>query len=697
MGIRGLANVVSLSLALLLAACGGGSGRSGTDVVVTGSGPTEEVVAGSALSFTMTVANTGANAASDIKLLNLVGNQVVLNSITCTASGGATCPDTSSPSMSVPNLPAGGVLVFPVAATASQSANGTLTNTLSATYDADADHSNNAATVLATARGFNLVVSSEPPTGDFAGGSPAVFTATITNEGPSEARDVAITDTPSEGLTLGSINCTASGGAVCPVVTSANMVAPSIPSGGSLSLSIATTITAGSNGLVNNAVAVAAAGDAKSFDDADAAVLSVTSSDLGVSQSGPATLGAGGTAVFTAVVANAGSGSATGLAITHNLTAGFSATITCAASTGASCPAVVGPSMSVPELQRGGKLTFNISVPVGDAFRGALTSTMVVAALGGDSNAADNTATVTTAVVDARNGAYKAVASDGREYDLSIDFDAHQASFSRSGTTWQRSFSGPDSSGDFVIEGTSRFRIAADLVVGSHDFGDAGGKPVAFVAGRSFATSILQATGTYNVATLDVGTSAAATTHAGTAQVSDNTLFVCQSDTAVTRPSSCDPAAMKSYTLQIDAASGTFIGSAVGNPNEKYIFRIARTGASTVLLSASEASDGSRRFRVGLPESSALAGGTQRGPDTSGDWVQMSLTGSSVSTAGVNGTNNLATVTLQTVSNGGPFAMRVGQRSTDSAKVYALQALPMAVLVGGYNEGASGLLLLTLP
>jgi hypothetical protein len=75
----------------------------------------------------------------------------------------------------------------------------------------------------------------------------------------------------------------------------------------------------------------------------------------------------------------------------------------------------------------------------------------------------------------------------------------------------------------------------------------------------------------------------------------------------------------------------------------------------------------------------------------------MSLTASTVATGGVNGTNDIATVTLQTVSAGGPFAMRVGQRATDGAKVYALQALPMAVLVGGYNEGASGLLLLTLP
>jgi uncharacterized repeat protein (TIGR01451 family) len=527
-----------------------------------------------------------------------------------------------------------------------------------------------------------------------------VFTAVISNEGPSQARDVTITDTPGDGLTLGAVTCTASGGAVCPAATSGTMVASSIPSGGSLSLGITTTITAGSNGLVSNAVAVSAAGDAKSFDDSDTAFLNVASSDLGVSQTGPDTLGAGGTAAFTAVVANAGSGSATGLTVAHTLTAGLSATVTCAASGGAVCPTdLLASPMAVPTLERNGRLTFTFSVPVSDTFRGALTSTVAVSASGGDPDATNNTATVTTTVTDARNGAYKAVASNGREYDLTIDFDARQATFSRNGTTWQRSFSAPDSSGDFVIGGTSRFRVATDLVVGSHDFGDNGGKPVAFVAGRNFATSILQATGTYNIATLDIAAPAAATatTHAGTAQVSDNTLFVCQSDTAVTRPSNCDPAAMKSYTLQIDAASGTIIGSAVGDPNEKYTFRIARTGASTVLLSASEATDGSRRFRVGLPESSALAGGTQRGPDTSGDWVQMALTGSTVSTSGVNGTNDLATVTLATLSTGGPFAMRVGQRSTDNAKVYALQALPMAVLVGGYNEGASGLLLLSLP
>ena len=69
------------------------------------------------------------------------------------------------------------------------------------------------------------------------------------------------------------------------------------------------------------------------------------SDDLNVSQVGPATVAAGTTATFTALVVNTGRNEATNLVITETLTAGYTATVTCVPSFGALCPATLGPSM----------------------------------------------------------------------------------------------------------------------------------------------------------------------------------------------------------------------------------------------------------------------------------------------------------------------------------------------------------------
>ena len=44
-----------------------------------------------------------------------------------------------------------------------------------------------------------------------------------------------------------------------------------------------------------------------------------------------------------------------------------------------------------------------------------------------------------------------------------------------------------------------------------------------------------------------------------------------------------------------------------------------------------------------------------------------------------------------------PFAMMVGQRLTDSADIYVLQATPLAVTVGALDEPANGLLMVAIP
>ena len=118
MSLRRLASLALLGAALTVAGCGAGSGRSGTDLAVSGTLATPDLLGGDAVSFVMTVVNRGDFEATDLEIRNAT-LQVAQAGLTiaCTAAGGATCPAVTGASMEVARLPAGGSLVFEVRST----------------------------------------------------------------------------------------------------------------------------------------------------------------------------------------------------------------------------------------------------------------------------------------------------------------------------------------------------------------------------------------------------------------------------------------------------------------------------------------------------------------------------------------------------------------------------------------------------
>lgn len=405
--------------------------------------------------------------------------------------------------------------------------------------------------------------------------------------------------------------------------------------------------------------------------------------DVNVSQVGPATVAAGSTATFTAVVANGGRSAASDITITQTLTPGLTVTVTCVASFGATCPATLGPVMTLPSLSAGHwlTLTYQVTVPVGS--RGDIVSQVAVTSTL-ESDVTNNSASVTAVAVDERNGTYRAYAADGRLYDLTIDFDAQQYTMSGNGSTVTRTFVA--GSGEYIVSGTTRLRVAEDLIVGSHDFG-AG--PVPYVAARSFITSIVD--GVFNLATRNVDAAGVASTHPGTARISGNVLSICQLDVSVEAPQNCT-SVLASYLLSVSGDVFTGVDSA----NAAFTFRLARSGSSIILLSAQQAPDGSQQLRIGLQESAGLAWGTLHGPTSTGDWVTMLLDAANVEYAVLGATTN-DQAGLQKISNGGPFAMMVGKRLSDSADIFVMQAVPLAIVIGAFDGTANGMLQVAIP
>ena len=405
--------------------------------------------------------------------------------------------------------------------------------------------------------------------------------------------------------------------------------------------------------------------------------------DLNVTQVGPATVAAGSTANFTVVVANGGRSAATGVTITQTVNPAFATSVTCTPSFGATCPAALGPTMTVPTLEAGRwlTLTYAVAVPLGS--RGNVTSDVLVTATS-ESQPANNSASTTTVAVDERSGVYQAYAADGRLYELTIDFDAGQYTMVGNGQNAQRTFVA--GSGEYIVAGTSRLRVAEDLIVGSHDFGD-GVTP--YVAARRFATSIVDAV--FNLATRNVAADGTASTHPGTARISGNVLSVCQTDSGVDAAQNC-PVVLTSYLLSLSGDVFTGVDAAGGT----LTFRLARSGGSVILLSAAPAADGTQQFRIGLQESAGLSWGTLFGPTSTGDWVTMVLDATNISYAVLGAfTNDQAG--LQKISNGGPFAMMSGKRLSDSADFFVMQATPLAVMVGAFDGTANGTLQVAIP
>ncbi len=410
-GLRGLAGAVCGGLLALLVGCGGGSGRNGTDIVVSGiSGPTASVQSGAQATFEFTVSNVGENPAVDLDIRNGPSGMSV-DSITCTAERGAVCPNPTAAVMVAPSMPRGGLLRFKVTGTVVRGVNGQISNTISATYSDDIDRNNNSATVTGT--GFtlvsDLVVTGTGPSTPATSGGIAEFQMAVRNEGPNEATAIKILNTVGPNLQLSSITCAASGGAICPATVSVATDVEKMPAGGVLTFTVNALVNPGINGTVVNTMEVTATDDEDRTDNRVTATATVVTPRTGVSVVGVGSLtpAVGGTdTVFTMTVGNSGPDPATNVTIVNTVGSGLTLSgITCTAANGAACPSAVGPVMTLSTMPVGGTLTFAVTARAAVGVNGTLVNTMQVSA-DNDTDRTDNSATASVTATTPRVGLY---------------------------------------------------------------------------------------------------------------------------------------------------------------------------------------------------------------------------------------------------------------------------------------------------
>ena len=280
------------------------------DLAVTKSVDTAAPALGANVTFTITLANNGPNAAAAVTVADTLPAGLTL--VSSTASFGSF----TSGVWTVGNLPAGAVETLTVLAQVTSDAQMTNTASVSSsTYDPVAG--NNAGSAVVDVPNADLAVTKTVGTTMPALGTNVTFTVTVTNLGPDTAAAVAVADTLPPGLTL--VSATPSVGTYSGGIWSVG----TLGAGAARTLTIVATVT-DHVAITNTATATTTTRDTVAGNDSASATVDVPDADLAVTNTvDNPTPAVGANVTYTVTVTNNGPVAATGVTVSDALPAGL--------------------------------------------------------------------------------------------------------------------------------------------------------------------------------------------------------------------------------------------------------------------------------------------------------------------------------------------------------------------------------------
>ena len=355
------------------------------DVSITNTASSNPVNAGSPLSFTLNVSNAGPDAtSSSITVSNTFpsGATAVSGSGAgwlCGAPSGSTIVCVSSTP-----IPASGTaapLVISMTAPPSGPAVDSATVSSGA---ADPNGANNTAsqsvTVVAQS---DLAITKNGPTSAIAGQS-IVYTITVTNNGPSTASGVSVTDPTPAGLTFVSNTGACTSAFPCSLGTLTN--------GQTATITSTYTISPSATGSVTNTASVSSVTvDPVPSGNSATKVTTITSSaDVSIAKTGPPSAAAGFPIIYTITVTNNGPSDAAAVTVNDPTPAG-----TTFVSNSGACTSAFPCALGTLTAGQTKTITTTFTTPANFTSSSIANSATVTSATT-DPNAGNNTATVTT-------------------------------------------------------------------------------------------------------------------------------------------------------------------------------------------------------------------------------------------------------------------------------------------------------------
>ncbi|MDC8015550.1 pre-peptidase C-terminal domain-containing protein [Tahibacter soli] len=389
------------------------------DLSITKTDGVASVTAGGSTTYTITAANAGPSNATGATVADTFPASLTCT-WTCVGAGGGTCTASGSGNInSTANLPAGGSATYTASCTVSAGATGSLSNTATVAAPGgvtDPNPANNSATDTDTILVPAAVSGTKTVSGTFSSGGTVTYTVTLSNTGGAQADNPGneFTDVLPAQLTL--VSATATSGTASTAGNTATWNG-TIPSGGSVTITITATINAGASGSVSNQGTISydsngdgtndatattddpgtgAANDPTTFGITPTADLSITKTD------GVTSVTAGGSTTYTIVATNTGPNSITGATVADTFPASLTCTWTCAGSDGGTCTGSgSGNIADTVNLPFGAAVTYTAVCAINGSATGTLSNTATVAVPAGaiDPTPGNNSATDTDTIV----------------------------------------------------------------------------------------------------------------------------------------------------------------------------------------------------------------------------------------------------------------------------------------------------------
>lgn len=351
----------------------------------------DPVIAGNDLVYTITVSNDGPSTATGVTMSDTLPAGVTFTSVTSSQgtaeeAGGVVTADLGS-------LASGASATVTVTVSVDPGTTGTLTNTATATgTETDTNTQNNSDTeTTAVNSSVDLVITKTGSIATVSPGNSFSYEIVVTNEGPSTATDVSMTDTlPAE---LEFVNATSTAGTVNNVGNAITADLGTLAPGASVSITLHTRVLASASDMIQNTATVTSAEtDSNSQNNSDNETTEVDSSvDLAITKTGSSASVLPGAALsYEIVVTNNGPSMATSVIMTDTLPAELqfvdaASTMGTVTNDGNAITADLGT------LAAGASVTITLNTTVLANATGTIENTATVAAAEAESSTDNNT------------------------------------------------------------------------------------------------------------------------------------------------------------------------------------------------------------------------------------------------------------------------------------------------------------------
>lgn len=365
-----------------------------TDVAITKTDNKTTFTPGQPVIYTVIVKNNGPIDALDVMVTDALPAGITAEQMSWSGNGAT---GTGALNNTITNLANGAEMVYTVTVNVPSSFTGDLVNTATvASTTADSDPANNTATDTNTQlSSADIAITKTDNKTIFTPGQAVVYTVTVTNNGPSNADNIVVTDALPAGITASQMSWSGNGATGTGVL---NNTIANLANGAEMVYTVTVNVPSGFSGnLVNTAIATSPTPDANPDNNtATDTNTPLLAADIAITKTdNKTTFTPGQPVVYTVTVINNGPSNAANVVVTDALPAGITAAQMSWSGNGAIGTGAL--NNTIASLANGTEMVYTVTVNPSAAFAGNLINIATVTLPAGitDPNPANNTATDT--------------------------------------------------------------------------------------------------------------------------------------------------------------------------------------------------------------------------------------------------------------------------------------------------------------